>query len=384
MIPAYFLQPDIEDPWPLYAGMTAKHPVHYDATTGSWAIYSYAFCKNILENPLAIIPPVPHYALGEFAARIKTRLARLNNGSSHSIAKAANRLLAQNRVPANIGTIMKRLLRYAGNTREIDWVDAIAKKLPALTLLESFGFYDDDAAYILERMGQLTKIMLPASDEAGTMNLNKVSEEIYLAVRRKIISGQWYKEAAANLTSTYQLQEEDALEYLTSNLTGLLIQSHDAGRGLLSNTLLSLLTIPGILKNKLSHPYLQLVVTETMRHNGPVHITRRIAKEDIEINGHMIAAGELIVLTLAAANRDPQQFLHPDQFDIARTNNNLHLGFGIGSHQCPGTMYSMALLIETMQWVFSTYKRVIHTDTKIGYEPLVNLRIPKRLLISLS
>ncbi|HEX2628391.1 MAG TPA: hypothetical protein VHM26_05255, partial [Chitinophagaceae bacterium] len=78
MIPAYFLQPGIKDPWSLYADMLAKDPVHYDDNNRCWAIYSYSACKFFLEHNAVAIPAVPPDALGQFSLLIKNKLARLN------------------------------------------------------------------------------------------------------------------------------------------------------------------------------------------------------------------------------------------------------------------------------------------------------------------
>lgn len=384
MIPAYFLQPDIKDPWALYADMLSNNPVHYDDNNHCWAIYSYSACRQLLEHPGVAIPAVQHDALGQFALLIKNKLARLSNDASHSIARHANRLLMSNRHEVSISSIMDRLLLYAGKTQELDWVEDISKKLPALTLLESFGFYDDDACYILERMNQLTRIMLPAGSESDSILLNTTCEEIYLAIRRKILASGWFSKSVTELSSAHQLTREEALEYFSSNLAGLLIQSHDAGRGLISNTLLSILTIPGILKNTMTEDHLRSVATETMRFNGPVHITRRIAKEDITINNIKIKQGSSIILTLAAANRDPEHFINPHLFDCNRHNNNMHLGFGTGAHHCPGSAFAITLATQACIWLFQKYQQVSLLEKEITYEPLVNLRIPKQLLLSLA
>lgn len=384
MIPAYFLQRDIEDPWPAYAAMIDQHPARFDNSTGCWVIYSYKWCRQILGHPGTIIPPVTHDALGEFAVRIKTKLARLNNDTPHSIAKSVNRLLMENRRIVEIARVMERLLRYAGNTKKLDWVNIFSKKLAALVLLESFEFYDDDAAYVLELMDRLTQIMLPEGKPGDTSALNTITEEIYFAVRRKILAGQWFKQAASALSISHQLTEEESLDWLTGNLIGLLIQSHDAGRGLLSNTMLSLLTIPGILQNDLSKQYIQDIVIETMRFNGPVHITRRLAKEDIVIDDITIRKNEMIIVTLAAANRDPAQFIHANQFDTTRINNDTQLGFGAGIHQCPGSNYAMTLAVDALYWLFHKYDQINLVENNIRYEPLINLRLPQQLLISFS
>lgn len=61
----------------------------------------------------------------------------------------------------------------------------------------------------------------------------------------------------------------------------------------------------------------------------------RTAREPVEIDGVRIQAGDRVFLSIAAANRDPEQFTDPDRFDIARTDNR-HLAFGHSPHFCIG------------------------------------------------
>jgi len=61
----------------------------------------------------------------------------------------------------------------------------------------------------------------------------------------------------------------------------------------------------------------------------------RTATEDLEVGGQCIRAGKPIVASLAAANRDPQQFPEPDVLDLSRQYSP-HLAFGHGVHQCLG------------------------------------------------
>jgi len=61
----------------------------------------------------------------------------------------------------------------------------------------------------------------------------------------------------------------------------------------------------------------------------------RTATEDLEVNGECIRAGKSVVASLAAANRDPDQFPQPDALDLSRTYSP-HLAFGHGVHQCLG------------------------------------------------
>lgn len=77
-------------------------------------------------------------------------------------------------------------------------------------------------------------------------------------------------------------------------------------------------------------------VDEVLRFESPVQRTARRALRDTTVHGVPVAAGELVVLVLAAANRDPQVFTDPQGFDVARSNARDHVAFSSGIHFCLG------------------------------------------------
>ncbi|MEY2473371.1 MAG: hypothetical protein QOK28_2700 [Actinomycetota bacterium] len=76
-------------------------------------------------------------------------------------------------------------------------------------------------------------------------------------------------------------------------------------------------------------------VEEILRLDGPVQIAARIRHTPIEIGGVDVPAGRIIILVVAAANRDPDLFTDPQRLDFAR-NPNPHRAFGGGIHYCIG------------------------------------------------
>ena len=76
-------------------------------------------------------------------------------------------------------------------------------------------------------------------------------------------------------------------------------------------------------------------VEEILRFDGPARATVRLVREDHELGGQLLQAGQRVFLVNLAANRDPTAFPEPDRLDIRR-NPNLHLGFGFGIHYCLG------------------------------------------------
>ncbi len=90
-------------------------------------------------------------------------------------------------------------------------------------------------------------------------------------------------------------------------------------------------------------------IEEAIRVNSLIIQDGRQVKEDMEVLGCPMKAGEMVWLGLAAANRDPRKFKDPDTFDMDREDLNHHLGFGAGVHRCIGMHLARAELVIALE-----------------------------------
>jgi cytochrome P450 len=118
----------------------------------------------------------------------------------------------------------------------------------------------------------------------------------------------------------------------------LLVAGHETTVNLVSNGVLALLTHPGQLAALRADPALiDNAVEEMLRYDGPVETpTYRFTTEPVTIGDTVVpGGGELVLVALADANRDPARFPAPDRFDISRDPRG-HVAFGHGIHYCLG------------------------------------------------
>ncbi|MBV9514327.1 MAG: cytochrome P450 [Mycobacteriaceae bacterium] len=83
-------------------------------------------------------------------------------------------------------------------------------------------------------------------------------------------------------------------------------------------------------------------VEEILRLESPVQLSGRLARRDVDVAGTTVRCGELVVVYLAGANRDPAVFEDPHRFDVERANANKHLSFSSGRHFCLGAALARA------------------------------------------
>ena len=115
-----------------------------------------------------------------------------------------------------------------------------------------------------------------------------------------------------------------------------------------------LLTHPDTLDQVRADPtLLPGAIQESLRLEPAATRVDRYATVDAEVAGARIRAGDLVIVSLSAANRDPGVFADPDRYDIRRDNAADHLAFAIGPHYCLGvhlttlqTTLALGLLLE--------------------------------------
>jgi cytochrome P450 len=105
----------------------------------------------------------------------------------------------------------------------------------------------------------------------------------------------------------------------------------------LANAWLALIENPAQLARLCAEPHLLPRATEELlRYCGTVHTLVRKAERTVELAGVTIAKDQKVLLKVAAANRDPEQFPDPDSLDITRRGG--HIALGTGPHSCVGAV----------------------------------------------
>jgi cytochrome P450 len=127
------------------------------------------------------------------------------------------------------------------------------------------------------------------------------------------------------------------LSEIAANAAVLLFGGIETTEGMIVNALYHLLSEPRLADEVRADPaLLGDAVEESLRLEPGAAVVDRYATHDTELGGIRIGAGDLVVVSLAGAGRDPAVFPEPDRFDLRRPNSRLQLAFAYGPHYCLG------------------------------------------------
>jgi len=228
----------------------------------------------------------------------------------------------------------------AAPDRRMDLIEAFAYPFPVTVIGDLLGIPREDRETIrgwtenLLRVDRLRGGEVDEETRAGLREFIDYLKDLFEHKRRTptddMISQLVHAEEDGDVLDEDEMLGTVFLMFLAGHVTTV---------NLVGNGVVALLTHPAQLEKFKENPELLAkgVVEETLRYWGPVDfIGRRIAKEDVEVDGTVIPAGEQTAASLASANRDPERFANPDVFDISRADANRHVAFGKGIHVCLG------------------------------------------------
>ena len=241
-----------------------------------------------------------------------------------------------------IEALIDSYLDELAERREMEIVSGFSFKLPVEVVCDMLGVPGSDRMMIrdwaLLILGALEPVL---SDEQFAAGCRAVED--FKAYLRDLVAHRRAHPANVKpgevLTALAEAEEDG--ERLTEiellhQCIFLLNAGHETSTNMISHGIHELLRHPGEAQRLRQDPALdEDAVEEILRYQAPIQINNRRALEDTQLSGVPIAAGTIVHLMIAGANRDPAQFPEPDRFDIGRRPNR-HLSFGLGIHICAG------------------------------------------------
>ncbi|WAZ25838.1 cytochrome P450 [Streptomyces cinnabarinus] len=338
------------DPRGIYERLRKEHgavaPVLLEGDIPAWLVLGYRDSRRVLDNPRQFArdgriwrdwregriadtsPLIPMLAWRpDCVSQDGEAHRRLRGAVSDGLQSAADRGIRRHATHfAN-----KQIDAFA-DTGRADLVADYADLLPMLVTARILGLAEAEGRRLVESCAQVMK-----GGEDAVMH-DGVIREIFgeLVERRR-------SEPGSDL-ATGLLEHHAALDHdeVVAHLRAVLIAAH-VTTSLLARVLELVLTdssrLSGLISGQLN---ISAVVEEAMWNSPPLAVLPgRFAASDVELGGHRIEEGDLLVLGLAPGNVDPE--IRPD-LDVSVQGNQAHLAFGSGPHECPGQNIGMSII----------------------------------------
>ncbi|UNK16378.1 cytochrome P450 [Paenibacillus sp. N3/727] len=329
-----------QNPYPVYEKLRKSDPLlnlmFPDGSYG-WLVSSYEDAVAVLKDPRFIKDITKIY--GNEYASVFTSNMLFSDPPDH---KRLRGLVQKGFTPQiiagmrdHIQDIADELLDAVSSQDSMNLIDDYAFLLPIIVISELLGVPLEDRDKFRIWSNSIIGASNQETGEEVTQHMNEFVQ--YL--------GEWFANVRENpgndmisqLIISEELGDRLSEEELYGVVTLMIIAGHETTVNLIGNGVLALLEHPEQRKLLQEQPDLiHGAIEEMLRFNGPVEFsTSRWATEDFEFRGQMMKRGDLVIVALDSANRDPEQFNDPDIFDITRDKSK-HLAFGKGIHLCLG------------------------------------------------
>ena len=348
----------LRNPYPVYDELRTNDPVHWSAENGYWIITRYSdiishaqnnrLSSNRIRAHAGRMPETAKEHFRPFFTAVGSWMLMIDPPDHTRLRGLVNKAFTPG-VVENMRSLVQKLvddmLARVRQQGRLDIMMDLANPLPATVIAEMLGVPGADQQQFKEWSDDIA-MGLGGIDSARTKEelfaLYDLAQKSFLALasyfREKV--GALRAKPSENLLSAL-IQAEEQGDRLTedelfANCVLLMIAGHETTTNLIGNGVLGLLRNPGQKEKLAQNPdAIVSAVEELLRYDSPVQKMGRIAMANIEIDGKQIKQGDLVCLSFAAGNRDPEQFTEPAQLDIMRKPNR-HLAFGHGLHYCVG------------------------------------------------
>jgi cytochrome P450 len=231
-------------------------------------------------------------------------------------------------------------------TKPIDFAQEVAFPLPVMVIGEALGVAREDRAKfkrwadaVVTRLGE----QLSEEDDITLIN-DYVEAQNYFAAQIAARQAKPTDDLLSDLVHAH-LEGEDplTLEELLAIVTILPVAGTETSAGLIGMTLHHLLEDPDELARCRTEPAaIDAAIEETLRFESPIQAWFRRATEDVVLSGVTVPKDEMVLVVLASANRDEQQWECPGEWHTDRDNIKEHVAFGWGPHFCAGASLARA------------------------------------------
>ena len=315
-------------PYALLATLREREPVSWVPARGGWLVTRYAEAVWVMRDPALFTVDDPRFSTAQVVGPSMLSL----DGAEHRrhrgpFARAFRPAEVRARFGGFVDAEAARLVaalapRGAGELRR-----GLAGPLAVAVVGNVLGLADARVEAVLAWYDAIVGAVSAMSageamDPAGTRAFGQLSAGVRATIARR---GESLLVDAVGLD----------VDEVVSNAAVMMFGGIETTEGMITNAVAHLLAGPGGLAEvRADAVLLDSAIEESLRLEPAAAVVDRYATQDVALAGASIRRGDLVTVSITAANRDPAVFADPDTFDIRRPNARQHLAFAHGPHVC--------------------------------------------------
>jgi cytochrome P450 len=364
----------IQDPYPMYDRMRQQAPVHRIGESDFYAVCGWD----------AVVEAITR--VDDFSSNLTATMVYHEDGTvtafdmgepggpMHALATAddpdhaAHRKILLPHLSAKRVRVIEQFAvatadrLWVDNLRggHIEWMSAIANRLPMMVVAELLGLPDADVDNLI-RLGYATTTVLDglvSAEQLETAGAAAFELSAYVMKHFDNATDKPQPGLIGDLAARYASGEVEQVVALAIMLT-LFSAGGESTASLLGSAAWILATKPHVQQQIREHPdLLGAFIEETLRYEPPFRGHYRHVRRDTTLAGVHLPAGSHLLLLWGAANHDPAQFDSPNEFRLDRSAAKGHISFGKGAHFCIGAALArleativLGMLLERTTWI---------------------------------
>jgi cytochrome P450 len=386
----------VNDPATFYRLLRESDPVHYNPRWGGWILTRYAdvaaayrdharLSSNRMAGPWGrktdrqqgggAVSPIFHYLGGFFAWMDQPDHTRFRN------------LLQGTFTPGSVEGIRPRIVQLVTELTEglprdveVDFIDEYAFHLPVIVISEYLGTPPEERYLVKQWSDNLSHTIFVDKDGTPAAERRRLGEDAVRNFARyfgDLIDARRRDPREDLITRMVQAElDGDRLtdDEVISQCILMLFAGHETTANLLANGMVAFAQHPQQWQHlREDHALSRPAVEEMLRYDGPIAAQGRWARTSFDFEGRQISENDRVMLVQWAANRDPDMFERPDDFDITRSRIR-HLGFGHGIHTCLGSPLARIEVQETLRHFAQHFSSIQVSTEPLQYKPTLTSR----------
>jgi cytochrome P450 len=324
-----------DDPHALLARLRAHEPVSWLPSLDGWLVTRMDLAIRVMRDATTFTVDDPRFSTGQvIGPSMLTRDGDEHRRHRGPFAEPFRRRAVHGCFTQLVAEEVERLIDAIAPAGGAELRGSVAGPLAAAVITRALGLEHAETSRLLD---WYRRIVAAVTDITAGRPPGADADEAYGALAAQIAAtldrGGASSLLAAAAADGAGLQRESVI----ANAAVLLFGGIDTTDGMIANAVWHLLSHRDQLAGIRANPdLLANAIEESLRLEPSAAMVDRYATADVELAGAQIARGDLVRVSISAANRDPAVFDDPDRFDVLRANARRHVAFAHGPHACIG------------------------------------------------